>query len=345
MTKGERSALAAVPTALYRFYAADGELLYVGMTQDLETRWKSHERDKIWWNDVARKEHVWIGTRAEAEALERTAIHTEHPRYDRTRPGHMSPNGSLTYKRPLDDPYQERIVARTERLIRDDLEAGRIPSWSLLPSDAVLAPRYDTSKAAVVHALRRLFTDGLITPVRSQYVSVPRDGFPRVSADRNGPHYVLAAHHFGFEPFSVKDLGFYVPHGLDTVSQHLARLCKKGLARRVAQRPVSRYVLTKMPEPDPVRLKPATRQDVAEMEEWLVAQIVADQQDTTDPQELCRLERDRVVVEACSEGVAGYVSHRSSEVLAEMANFYAQRPGYQDVWKPKRLGGPDKPTR
>lgn len=82
-------------TALYRFYAADGELLYVGVTQNLEIRWRSHERDKIWWIDVARKEYLILETRAAADELERTAIQTEHPRYDRTRPGHLTPVGDL----------------------------------------------------------------------------------------------------------------------------------------------------------------------------------------------------------------------------------------------------------
>lgn len=323
-------------TALYRFYAADGELLYVGISQELETRWKSHERNKIWWNDVARKEHEWIATRAEAEELERTAIRTEHPRYDRTRPGHMSPNGSVTYKRPLDDPYQEGIVARAERAMRADLGSGVIPTWSLLPTNAALAERYKTSKAAIDHVMRRLCRDGLLTPIKAQYVNAQREGFPSVSAHRNGPHYVLTAHHFGFEPFSAEDLLPYVPHGVDTVAQNLSRLCKEGVARCVARKPVGRYALTKMPDPDPIVIPPATRQDVAEMEAWLIQQVEADQMSTSDHVELSRLERDRAVIEACTR--------RSPEVLAEMAYSYSVRTGYREAWKPHRLGGALKPA-
>ncbi|MEW2402165.1 GntR family transcriptional regulator [Streptomyces sp. NPDC046862] len=332
-------------TALYRFYAADGKLLYVGITQDLETRWKSHQRDKIWWIDVARKEYVILKNRSAADQVERTAIRTEHPRYDRTRPGHTTAAGELLYKRPLNDPYQEGIVARAERAIKADLESDRIPSWSLLPTESVLAEQHRTSRAAVDHALSRLSADGLLVAVKHQYVNAPRAGFPQVSAFQHGPHYVLAAHHFGQESFTADDLAPYVPHSRTMVLQNLSRLCKHGLARCVARKPVGRYVLTEMPEPDPVRLEPATRQDVAQMEEWLVGQINADQKAETDPQTLSRLERDRWVVEACTDEIVGFIGHRSSEVLAEMAYFYAQRPGYQDVWKPQRLGGPKKPTR
>jgi predicted GIY-YIG superfamily endonuclease len=345
MGSPRKGPVSAGKTALYRFYAADGELLYVGITQQIETRWKTHQRDKIWWNDVARKEHVWIETRAEAEELERTAIQTEHPRYDRTRPGYGSQHGSITHKRPLDDPYQEGIVARTERAMRSDLESGAIPKWSLLPTNAVLAERYETSRAAIEHVLRRLYNDGLLASTGAQYINAPREGFPSVAARQNVPHYVLAAHHFGLEPFTAEDLMPYVPHGLDTVAQRLSGLCKKGLARCVARKPVGQYVLTKMPDPDPVRQEPATRQDVAQMEKWLADQIAADQESTADPRELGRLERDLAVMQACTTEAAGYVMHRSSEVLAEMAHFYADRPGYEDIWKPKRLGGPEKPSR
>lgn len=334
MTAGERQRLAHKPTALYRFYAADGELLYVGITQEPETRWKSHERNKVWWIDVARKEHVVLKTRAEAETLERTAIRTEHPRYDRTRPGHFPTDGRV-YKRPLDDPYQEGIVARAENAMKADLVSGVIPSWSVLPTNAVLAKQYKTSKAAIDHVLRRLHMDGLLAPTKAQYINAPRKGFPSRSAYDHGAHYVLAAHHFGFESFSAGDLGPYVPHSLDVVSQNLTRLCKEGLARCVARRPVGQYVLTKMPKPDPVVHPPVTREDVDQMERWLVQQVEEDQQSTSDHGELSRLQRDRAVIDACTA--------QSPEVLAEMAHFYSGRSGYRDAWKPQRLGGPYKP--
>ena len=39
--------------ALYRFYATDGALLYVGITADPGTRWRAHSHDKPWWHEVA----------------------------------------------------------------------------------------------------------------------------------------------------------------------------------------------------------------------------------------------------------------------------------------------------
>lgn len=39
--------------ALYRFYDAAGALLYVGITIDPGSRWRSHAHDKPWWQQVA----------------------------------------------------------------------------------------------------------------------------------------------------------------------------------------------------------------------------------------------------------------------------------------------------
>lgn len=73
---------APVPTALYRLHDHDGELLYVGISDDLERRWKDHAKDKLWWPDVASKSAEWLPTRHRALAAEAKAIRTERPRYN-----------------------------------------------------------------------------------------------------------------------------------------------------------------------------------------------------------------------------------------------------------------------
>lgn len=71
--------LAEERAAVYRFYAADDTLLYVGVTQRLGTRWSAHARQKPWWLRVARQTVVWYHTRAEALEVEAVAIKTENP--------------------------------------------------------------------------------------------------------------------------------------------------------------------------------------------------------------------------------------------------------------------------
>ena len=66
-------------TALYRLYAASGPLLYVGITDNLSSRFAAHSREKSWWRDVDGKAIWFYDKRAEAEEAETAAIHGEDP--------------------------------------------------------------------------------------------------------------------------------------------------------------------------------------------------------------------------------------------------------------------------
>lgn len=66
-------------TALYRFFNAEGALLYVGITHDIDERWAAHERDKSWWPQVAEKTVEWFATRPLALEAERQAVQQEAP--------------------------------------------------------------------------------------------------------------------------------------------------------------------------------------------------------------------------------------------------------------------------
>lgn len=65
-------------TALYRFFNADEELLYVGVADDPEERWKAH-RTRTWWPQVVRKSVEWFPCRSDALTAELIAIRTEGP--------------------------------------------------------------------------------------------------------------------------------------------------------------------------------------------------------------------------------------------------------------------------
>jgi hypothetical protein len=70
------------PHALYRFFDAGGDLLYVGITNDPGRRWGRHANDKPWWHEVDRIEIERYPDRTSVLAAERKAIHDEHPRYN-----------------------------------------------------------------------------------------------------------------------------------------------------------------------------------------------------------------------------------------------------------------------
>lgn len=72
------------PTALYRLFDAAGDLLYVGITNNVKVRMQGHRADKRWWPEVVEKRITWYPNRPDAAAAEDRAIKTEDPRYDRS---------------------------------------------------------------------------------------------------------------------------------------------------------------------------------------------------------------------------------------------------------------------
>ena len=74
------------PMALYRLYAQDGTLLYIGITHSLRNRFASHAQDKPWWSQVAKKTVTWHGSREEVLAAEASAIQAEDPVHNIIRP-------------------------------------------------------------------------------------------------------------------------------------------------------------------------------------------------------------------------------------------------------------------
>lgn len=69
--------------ALYRFYGDAGRLLYVGITDDPDRRWKQHAGSKDWWPEVRGIAVDWYETRAAVEAAEKRAIAVEQPAHNK----------------------------------------------------------------------------------------------------------------------------------------------------------------------------------------------------------------------------------------------------------------------
>lgn len=67
---------------LYRMYDADGALLYVGISTNLDRRLGNHEAGKPWWPQVVQITVEHHRNRVLAEIAERNAIVTEKPRWN-----------------------------------------------------------------------------------------------------------------------------------------------------------------------------------------------------------------------------------------------------------------------
>lgn len=74
--------MSARRTTLYRFFDAEGRLLYVGITTLGPNRWAEHERHREWWDQVASSTVEQFGSREEAHAAEIAAILQEEPPYN-----------------------------------------------------------------------------------------------------------------------------------------------------------------------------------------------------------------------------------------------------------------------
>lgn len=64
-------------TALYRLYGEGDVLLYIGITHDIEERFKRHSELKDWWPQVTRHTEEWFADRPTAAAAELAAIKSE----------------------------------------------------------------------------------------------------------------------------------------------------------------------------------------------------------------------------------------------------------------------------
>lgn len=65
-----------------RLFSGDDELLYVGITTDPYVRWKQHQRNKSWADQVTAyslQRFAWLDL---AQDAERRAITTDNPKYN-----------------------------------------------------------------------------------------------------------------------------------------------------------------------------------------------------------------------------------------------------------------------
>lgn len=96
------------PHALYRFFGADGALLYIGITWNIATRFPRHQGGKPWWCEVNSIKVEQHPDRASVLRAERAAIEAERPRYNINhnsgRPQGVSSEAMTGNRRLTDDP-------------------------------------------------------------------------------------------------------------------------------------------------------------------------------------------------------------------------------------------------
>lgn len=128
-------------TALYRFYDSEHQLLYVGISNNLVSRFGQHSQIAEWHSRVtfSRVEH--FETRAEALVAEKKAIQSEHPIFNKVHnfknessKKHIARIFDITSQFP--DEYHPNLIKEILRLLDDDwirtqdLEVSKL--WALV---------------------------------------------------------------------------------------------------------------------------------------------------------------------------------------------------------------------
>jgi predicted GIY-YIG superfamily endonuclease len=97
----KRKTLQTEPTALYRYFDADGQLLYLGITCNLKSREQQHQQKSTWWPHAVRRTDEWLPDRAAAELAEARAVRAERPKHNlvhrSVQPREITPSSPGTY--------------------------------------------------------------------------------------------------------------------------------------------------------------------------------------------------------------------------------------------------------
>ncbi|MFF7130365.1 GIY-YIG nuclease family protein [Streptomyces sp. NPDC008240] len=108
--------------AVYRLYAADGSLLYIGSSYNPERRYRDHY-SKPWWPLVARRAEEWHPSKDDAYAAEMKAIAAEEPAHN-----HM---GTPQYVPPSEKAAAQRRHISGELTVKEIMTKHGISRQSL----------------------------------------------------------------------------------------------------------------------------------------------------------------------------------------------------------------------
>jgi predicted GIY-YIG superfamily endonuclease len=146
-------------TALYRYFDANGDLLYIGISIDPDGRLKAHRHGHApWVGEVARRAIEWRDSRPLALKAEEEAIRAERPRF----------NGKHNYDDAPFDPSTwpkvtaGRKVASLAELMRSEIRDGRWAYGQRIPSLRTLGEAAGASSCIVSKASVILQSEGIL---------------------------------------------------------------------------------------------------------------------------------------------------------------------------------------
>lgn len=159
-------------TALYRYFDADDDLLYIGISIDPDGRLRAHRDNREpWVPAIATRTVEWLDSRSLALKAEEGAIKAERPRY----------NEKHNYDDAPFDPASWPKVAGFHKvpgiaeLMRTEIGSGRWAPRQRIPSLRTLGVAAGASMRVVSQASVLLQGEGLLDlqPGRGLFVTRP----------------------------------------------------------------------------------------------------------------------------------------------------------------------------
>lgn len=159
--------------SVYWLFDVNRALLYIGESRNPLTRWKQHERDKPWWDEVTDFRIKWFDCFVDAAKAERLAILAENPRYNVER-------HDITWERP---PRQSAWAPLPGELAQSLKVSGRRLARTSVMADRATVRRRRGELGGLVYAAlalgcqpKRIYNAAGITyelmgAVRKEYMS------------------------------------------------------------------------------------------------------------------------------------------------------------------------------
>lgn len=148
------------PTALYRYFDSNGDLLYVGISVDPDTRWKSHLYSRAEWPRLATsRTDEWFNTRETAEAAEIVAIKTERPRFNASHNFIEAAFTPSIWMPPIVGQLKRQVIAVR---VRQEIESGNWPIGVRIPSASQIAAETQVSLGTATKAVTPFIRNGIL---------------------------------------------------------------------------------------------------------------------------------------------------------------------------------------
>lgn len=164
---------------VYRCWDREGQLLYVGITADVERRRNQHAQEKYWWSDVSRVTSMAFQTRFEALWAEWAIITTCNPVYNRVAVPPLMPAPATDAPPPTRPNGSKPVQPAPETFPEDQLgPRQRVREIVAMQSDTGIGPR------AVYQQLQ---AEGYVTVEQTVISWMRADALAGILAQPGGP--------------------------------------------------------------------------------------------------------------------------------------------------------------